>query len=270
MAPDENSSAEPAWQPIGTIERRVLGVLVEKAKTTPDAYPLTLNAITTGANQKSNRSPLMNLDPIDVENALENLRRLGAVSEIHGSGRTAKYRHRFYEWLGVEKLEAAVMAELLLRGEQTIGELRGRASRMGKIADVGELRPILQSLIDKGLVQALTPAGRGQIVTHCLYLPEQQDKLQRNHGLESGAADSFSLDEASGPSSSSSTSPAANDSSAHRNAEATREPVSPNASPVDSGAQSAELDELRAEIEVLQETVRSLEKRLENLEQLVN
>ena len=181
----EDSSAP--WQPLPTTERRVFGVLVEKAKTTPDAYPLTLNAITTGSNQKSNRSPLMNLEPIEAENALENLRRLGAVSEVHGSGRMAKYRHRVYEWLGVNKVEAAVMTELLLRGEQTLGELRGRAARMEPIADVGTLKPILKGLQAKGLVQALTPEGRGQIVTHCLYLPEQQEKLERTHSGGGGA-----------------------------------------------------------------------------------
>lgn len=244
-------SNQPSWQPIGTTERRVFGVLIEKAKTTPDAYPLTLNAITTGSNQKSNRSPLMQLEPIDVENALENLRQLGAVSEVHGSGRMPKYRHRVYEWLGVEKVEAAVMAELLLRGEQTIGELRGRAGRMEKIADVAALRPVLETLMKKGLVQALTPAGRGQMVTHCLYLPEQQEKLQRIHGAggHSIASDSAMelppMRETTTAADSRSTTPA-NSSSANK------------------------ISELETEIAQLKEAISDFEKRLNTLEQFIN
>lgn len=172
----------PKWQPIGRVERRVLGVMVEKAKTTPDAYPLTLNALTTGCNQKSNRDPQMNLEPDQVETALERLRHLSAAVEVSGSGRVPKYRHLAYEWLGVNKPEAAVMTELLLRGPQTVGELRGRAARMEPIADVAALQPILQSLMDKGLVLSLTPPGRGQLVTHALFLPEEMEKIRHSQG----------------------------------------------------------------------------------------
>ncbi len=252
--PTEDSSAP--WQPLPTTERRVFGVLVEKAKTTPDAYPLTLNAITTGSNQKSNRSPLMNLEPIEAENALENLRRLGAVSEVHGSGRMAKYRHRVYEWLGVNKVEAAVMTELLLRGEQTLGELRGRAARMEPIADVSTLKPILKALQAKGLVQALTPEGRGQMVTHCLYLPEQQEKLERTYsggGGEIGVGSAPEHVDYARPT-------------------ATKSP--PRTPPVEHSANSStvsqeDVDALQSEIEDLKETVSDLEKRLESLEQLI-
>lgn len=251
---------KPAWEPLGTTERRVLGVLVEKAKTTPDAYPLTVNGITTGANQKSNRSPLMQLDPFDVETALENLRRLGAVVEIQGGGRMAKYRHRMYEWMGVEKAEAAVMTELLLRGEQTLGELRGRAARMNAIAGVAELKPIVASLMAKGLVQALTPEGRGQIVTHCLYLPEQQEKLKRIHGE---GEFSFSAQESVTPAEATPT------AKAESSAEALTSPAA-SASPETPGKNSEVVEELKLEIEELRSTVEDLEKRLASLEQLVN
>ena len=103
------------WQPLSAIDRRVAGVLVEKAKTTPEQYPLSLNAIVSGANQTNNRHPHMELAADDVRASLERLRELGAVSEIQGSGRVDKYRHLLYEWLGVEKVELSVMAELLLR-----------------------------------------------------------------------------------------------------------------------------------------------------------
>lgn len=166
------------WRVLNREQRRILGVLVEKAKTTPEAYPLSLNAITTGSNQKSNRSPQMNLDPDDVELELDNLRSFGAVIEVQSGGRVPKYKHLAYEWLGVDKFELAVMAELLLRGEQTIGELRGRAARMESIADLNALKPILESLVAKGLVVELTPAGRGQVVTHALYSEREMKELR--------------------------------------------------------------------------------------------
>ena len=254
----------PAWQPLGTTERRVFGVLVEKAKTTPDAYPLTVNGITTGANQKSNRSPLMQLEPIDVENALENLRRLGAVSEVQGSGRMPKYRHRVYEWLGVDKVEAAVMTELLLRGEQTIGELRGRAARMEKIADVSALRPLLASLVEKGLVQALSPEGRGQMVTHCLYLPEQQEKLKRTHGegafaLAGDVPAAAPLSESDRPAADFALQDQASVQSANSSLSSER----------GSEAGQQKIAEMQVEIDLLRETVADLEKRLSQLEQLI-
>ena len=167
------AEAPPRWRPLGSRQRRVVGVLVEKAKTTPDGYPMTINALTNGCNQKSNRWPLMNLSQEEIEQALQELREAGAVVEIQGGGRVPKYRHQMYEWLGVDKVELAVMAELLLRGEQTVGELRARASRMEPIADLNQLRPVLQSLSNKKLVVLLTPEGRGQMVTHGLY-PEQE------------------------------------------------------------------------------------------------
>lgn len=182
MSDDASSSASPTaprWQPLEAIERRVLGVLIEKAKTTPENYPMSLNAIRVGSNQKNNRAPLMQLDDDHVEAALETLRRAGAVAEIQGSGRVHKYRHLAYEWLGVDKVELAVMAELLLRGAQTVGELRGRAARMEPIKDLSDLRPVLDSLETKRLVAYLSPAGRGAMVTHALYQEREMDKVRR-------------------------------------------------------------------------------------------
>ncbi|MHB0959963.1 MAG: YceH family protein [Pirellulaceae bacterium] len=173
-----SEQAERRWRPLTAIQRRVAGVLVEKAKTTPDAYPLTLNALTNGCNQKSNRSPHMELSSEDVERTVEELREMGAVAEVQSGGRVPKYRHYLYEWMGVDKAELAVMAELLLRGEQTIGELRGHAARMEPIADLNALHPIVEALIAKQLVVSLTPPGRGQVITHNLYTPERLEELQ--------------------------------------------------------------------------------------------
>ena len=179
---DAQEQSKPQWQPLSRTDRRVAGVLIEKAKTTPSAYPMTVNAITNGCNQKSNRFPTLQLETEDVEESLERLRHLGAVGQIEGYGRVDKFRHYLYEWLGVDKVELSVMAELLLRGPQTVGELRGRAARMDPIADVSALQPILQSLKEKGLVLSLTPEGRGHVVTHALFTPSELEKVRAEYG----------------------------------------------------------------------------------------
>jgi uncharacterized protein len=178
------TSSEKKWRPLERNERRVAGVLAEKAKTTPDNYPMSINALLNGANQKSNRFPQMTLDEAQVQEALDSLRRAGAVSLIQGDGRVEKFRHLLYDWLGVDKAELAVMTELLLRGAQTLGELRGRAARMEPIKDVGELQPIVERLRQKGLVIYLTPSGRGGVVTHNLYQPQELAKLKSEHSGE--------------------------------------------------------------------------------------
>ena len=167
------------WKPLNTFQRRVVGVLIEKAKTTPDNYPLTVNSIVTACNQKSNRSPQMEIAADDALLTLDELREMGVVSEVHGSGRAERFRHKAYEWFGVDKVELAVLAELLLRGEQTVGELRGRAARMEPIADLAALRPILESLIKKRLVIPITPEGRGQVITHGVFPPGELDQIKR-------------------------------------------------------------------------------------------
>jgi uncharacterized protein YceH (UPF0502 family) len=175
-SPDE--VAKPRWRPLSRVDRRVAGVLVEKAKTTPDQYPMTINGLINGSNQKSNRDPQMQLEESDIMDSLDRLKAAGAVVEIQGGGRVPKFRHLMYEWLGVDKVELAVMAELLLRGAQTEGELRGRASRMEPIADLNALRTILDALRAKKLVVDLTPPGRGQILSHGLYESEELERLR--------------------------------------------------------------------------------------------
>ncbi len=174
-------AAGPRWKPLSAIDRRVAGVLVEKAKTTPNAYPLTLNAIVTGCNQKSNRFPLLELDPDAVQESLDRLREMGAVGLVQGLGRVEKFRHYLYDWFGVDKVELAVMAELLLRGAQTLGELRARAARMEPIRDMAELEPVVASLKAKGLVIGLSPEGRGHVVTHALYQPRELERVRQEY-----------------------------------------------------------------------------------------
>lgn len=177
-APELVGDTKPAAAPISRNARRVLGVLVEKAKTTPDNYPLTLAALISGCNQKSNRSPQMDLDDEDTLLALDELRSVGASREVQGSGRATKYRHAAYEWMDVDSAQAAVMTELLLRGPQTAGEIRTRASRMYKLEDKNAAQAVLDALIEKGLVESLSPAGRGQTFAHTLYPPDERQYLE--------------------------------------------------------------------------------------------
>lgn len=179
-------------RPLDAVERRVLGVLIEKGKTTPEAYPLSLNAIITGCNQKNNRDPLMNVDEDQVGRALETLRAAGVVAEIYGSGRVPRYRHYGYEWFGgIEKEDLSILAELLLRGEQSEGDLRGRASRMDPIPDLQILRTRLDGLAARGLVVWLSPPGRGRILTHGLLPEEKLEKVRAKLGV---AGQSFPAD----------------------------------------------------------------------------
>jgi uncharacterized protein YceH (UPF0502 family) len=185
-----NPTSAEADQPKGPFnhkERRVLGVLIEKQKTTPESYPMTLQAITTGCNQKSNREPVTNFDPDDVEEVLEGLRRRGIVLLIQGVGRAEKWRHNLYDGLDLRNkpAEMAIIAELLLRGPQTEGELRGRASRMDAIPDLPTLQTMLEFLTGRGLVVYLTPPGqkRGVVVTHGLYPPDELEKVRQAHAV---------------------------------------------------------------------------------------
>jgi uncharacterized protein len=170
----------PSWVPLSPRERRVLGVLVEKAKTTPEYYPLSVAAIVTGCNQKSNRDPVTNYDQDDVEDTLHSLRKKGATVLIEGGGRVARWKHTLYDWLKASKVELAIIAELLLRGPQTEGELRARASRMEPLPDLASLQAVLEALVPRGLVQYLSPPGqkRGVFVAHGLYPPEELERVR--------------------------------------------------------------------------------------------
>jgi uncharacterized protein YceH (UPF0502 family) len=142
-------------------EARVIGVLIEKAQTTPDQYPLTINAVVNGANQKNNRDPVTNIDDGDALSALISLRNKGLVVQQDAPGQRApRFRHSFQEGLGVNTPEMVVLGELLLRGPQTLGELRGRASRMHPIESLEMAKNILQQLMDKPepLVKQIAPA----------------------------------------------------------------------------------------------------------------
>jgi uncharacterized protein YceH (UPF0502 family) len=171
-----NVSAGP--QPLSLLERRILGVLIEKQKTTPDAYPMSLNGLTVGCNQKSNRDPVMSVTEEQVENVLEELNRKQLVVRVV-SGRVDKWKHVLYEQWGLDKSALAVLAELFLRGPQTEGELRSRVSRMDPLGDLDALRHVVGRLKDRGFAVYLTPEGRrGTIVGHRFVSDAELSELQ--------------------------------------------------------------------------------------------
>ena len=113
------------WQ-LDAAELRVLGALMEKEKTTPEYYPMSLNALVNACNQKSNRDPVVTYDEEAVETALDGLRSKGLSSRLSGGSRVPKHEHRFTERCNLGRREEAVLCVLMLRGPQTVGELRGR------------------------------------------------------------------------------------------------------------------------------------------------
>lgn len=141
-------------------EARVLGVLVEKGYSTPDQYPLSLNAVANGCNQKSNRDPAVDFSEAEVRIALQGLRMKGFVGvSVPAGSRVEKYRHNGGEVLGLGDRALAVLAELLLRGPQTLSELKTRGSRMRDIPSKDVATEVIVKLMDKGYAREL-PGGR--------------------------------------------------------------------------------------------------------------
>lgn len=130
-------------------EVRVLGCFIEKEMTTPEYYPLTLNALTTACNQKSNRDPVVAFDETTVVRALDRLRHLGLAMQAGDGGRVPRYKHALSVKLYLEPEELAVLAELMLRGPQTLGELRARADRMHSLKNLEEVEVILKHLAER-------------------------------------------------------------------------------------------------------------------------
>jgi uncharacterized protein len=138
------------------VEIRILGCLVEKQRTTPDVYPLTLNALRLACNQSTNRDPVVSYDDETIRTALTRLSRKGWARLASGPGsRVVKYRHLLDEALGVTPGQLAVVAVLMLRGAQTPGELKGRTERMYPFAALREVQSVLEEMIERGLVERL-------------------------------------------------------------------------------------------------------------------
>lgn len=129
------------------VEVRVLGALIEKETTTPEYYPLTLNALATACNQKSNRDPVVALEEKTIVRALESLRDKGLARQLSGAEmRVPKHYHLFNEKLGLEPPETAALCVLMLRGPQTVGEIRGRTGRLHEFAGLAEVEQTLEKL----------------------------------------------------------------------------------------------------------------------------
>ncbi len=152
-------------------EQRVLGCLLEKQRTTPDAYPLTLNALRLACNQSTNRDPVVDYDEETIKDAVQRLARRRWVRFTSGHGsRAAKYRHLLDEALGLARPELALLCVLLLRGPQTPGELKARSERLHPFAHLAEVERSLQTLIDRRLAAQLDrrPGQKEERYAHLL------------------------------------------------------------------------------------------------------
>jgi uncharacterized protein YceH (UPF0502 family) len=175
------------------VEARVLGTLMEKARTVPDSYPLSINSLMLGCNQKTSREPLMELEDAQVASAVAQLRELGLVQETTG-GRTTKFTHNFQRGIGVFEQSAVLLGLLMLRGPQTAGELRLNTERWYKFADIssveGFLDELLERSVEKGgpLVVKLPrlPGAREQRWAHLLCGPVDVSELESGRSGHAG------------------------------------------------------------------------------------
>jgi hypothetical protein len=142
------------WE-LDATETRVLGALLEKEITTPDYYPLSANALVNACNQKSNREPVVSYDDDTVEEALRSLRTKGLAMRVTGEGRVPKHEQRFTEKFNLGRREAALLCVLMLRGPQTVGELRGRSERLYAFDDLESVEGTLARLAEMEFVKKL-------------------------------------------------------------------------------------------------------------------
>ena len=182
-------------RPLSLAEARVLGTLMEKARTVPDSYPLTLNTLVTGCNQKSSREPVMNLADAAVLEALDALRALHLVLESSGS-RVTRYEHNFMRAVAVPEQSAVLLGMLMLRGPQTAGELRLNTERWYKFLDIASVDAFLEELQDRSedkggaLVVKLSraPGAREQRWAHLLCGPVDASLLVQSPQNNASAA----------------------------------------------------------------------------------
>jgi hypothetical protein len=147
--------------PLNPVELRVLGALIEKESTTPEYYPMSLNSLVAACNQKTNRWPVTEYADDDVMEALNGLKTRGFAAAITGGSRVTKFAQRFTDKLNPGRRETAILCVLMLRGPQTIGEIKGRTERIYNFADLEETATVLQKMIDRpegALVQKLAHA----------------------------------------------------------------------------------------------------------------
>ena len=171
-------------------EVRVLGALIEKDITTPEYYPLTLNALVNACNQKSSRDPVVSYGEEIVTEALASLQHRGLALRIIGAGhRVEKYGHRLGEKLNLGRREMALLCVLMLRGPQTVGELRGRTERMHDFADMEEVERVLESLQSHEPDALVAPLARGRWVQLMGGPYEESAEPERAAGVRSPLED---------------------------------------------------------------------------------
>jgi hypothetical protein len=134
--------------PLNSVELRVLGALIEKESTTPEYYPMTLNSLVAACNQKTNRWPVTEYTEGNVTSGLDGLKARGYAAAITGGGRVTKFAERFTEKLNLGRRETAILCVLMLRGQQTVGEIKGRTERIYAFADLDETETVLQKMMD--------------------------------------------------------------------------------------------------------------------------
>jgi uncharacterized protein YceH (UPF0502 family) len=176
-------------------ETRVIGCLIEKEITTPEQYPLSLNALTNACNQRSNREPVLDLDEITVQQVLDGLVRKYLVNEQGGFGnRVPKFQHRFcnsnYGTLKFTPQELGVVCELFLRGPQTPGELRSHTARLCRFGDVTEVEAVLQQLAERedGPYVVRLPREPGKRESRYAHLFSGEVSAELSHGAEHAGA----------------------------------------------------------------------------------
>ncbi len=133
--------------PLTPVELRVLGTLIEKENTTPEYYPMTLNSLLAACNQKTNRWPVTEYTEGDVTEGIDGLKARGFAASITGNGRVTKFAERFTEKLNLGRRETAILCVLMLRGQQTVGEIKGRTERIYAFADLDETETVLQKMM---------------------------------------------------------------------------------------------------------------------------
>lgn len=180
---------------LSAIETRILATIMEKARTVPDSYPLTLNTLIFGCNQKTSREPLMNITDSDAITALEALKQLNLVREVSG-GRTARFEHNFQRAIGVPEQSAVILGLLMLRGAQTAAELRLNTERWYKFADISSVEGFLDEMQNRAdekggaLVVKLprAPGTREQRWAHLLNGPIDLESHLNTTAAPSGTA----------------------------------------------------------------------------------
>lgn len=178
---------------LNPVEVRVLGALIEKEITTPEYYPLTLNSLTTACNQKSNRDPVVSLEEKAVVRALESLREKGLARQVSGVDmRVPKHYHLFDEKMGLTRPQVAALCVLMLRGPQTVGEIRGRSGRLYEFAGLEEVERVLVELAERTegalVVQLARQPGRKESrYAHVLMGEPEEGDVQTEGPVDAAA-----------------------------------------------------------------------------------